>query len=174
MQLVGLTVERAVYWADELAGSEGRRLSVRADLLPVDTAKSCFALLTAERALIEFVLGLANQKDDICPRCFLDDWSVRGYVRDHLRGRRERINKHLSHLTWQQTRGRAWHTTPIVLVVDALTEFGRALDPQDRRSAAALRASLDGVQPAVDRLRRLDNPDLFDLQLLAASGASAP
>jgi hypothetical protein len=177
--VVGLTLERAVTWADELVGNEGPRLRLPADQLSGGVAQLCFALLTAERALIEFVTGPATtmkqgsrvkaNADDICPRCFVSTWTLSGYLRDHLRARRTRINKHLSHLTWPQTVSRQWHTTPITLVADALAQFQKALDTEQQACALRLGTALANVSPATERLRQAKAPELFEYELLRVS-----
>jgi hypothetical protein len=184
IRIVALTLERAVGWADELALGEGRRLKVPADQLSDATAQQCFALLTAERALIEFVTGPETRSkngvptklysDDICPKCFVTDWHLGGHHLDHLRGRRARINKHLSHLTWSQTVPRQWHTTPITLVVEAFADFNESLGQEQPRVSSVLTAALDAVNPAVERLRQAQTPQILEhaLSAEAPSGAS--
>jgi hypothetical protein len=182
IRIVALTLERAIGWADELAFGEGRRLKVPADQLSDATAQQCFALLTAERALIEFVTGpeirskngvsIKAYSDDICPKCFVANWYLGGHHRDHLRGRRSRINKHLSHLTWSQTVARQWHTTPIILVVEAFADFSKSLAQEQPRVSSVLTAALDKVAPAVERLRQAQTPQPLE-HALSAEAPSA-
>lgn len=178
MRVVSRTLKRAVAWADALAGEEGIRLRLAADQLSDGTAQQCFALLTAERALIEFVVGPATKpgkagvlvkakETDICPRCFVSGWTLRRYRREHLRSRRSRINKHLSHLTWSQIIPRQWHTTPITLVVEAFAEFYSALDLELPRVSPVLAGALAEVAPVVERLRQIGTPEVFEFKALS-------
>jgi glutathione S-transferase len=156
---------------------------VPVDQLSDATAQQCFALLTAERALIEFVTGPEIRSksgvptkvysDDICPKCFVTNWYLSEQHRDHLRGHRSRINKHLSYLTWSQTVPRQWHTTPITLVVEAFADFNKSLAQERPRVSSVLTAALDTVIPAVERLRQAQTPQLLEHALSAEAPSVA-
>lgn len=165
--LVGLTLRRAVTWSARIVVEHhGPKLLAPADELDEGTAQQVLALLVAERSLIEFCLGPAaieragvlkkRQANDLCPAC--PSWHVSLLPTDlvaRLRGRKQRIDRHVAHLTWTpaQLGHRRWTAAALLDVVTGIEHFQTSLAGGHPSYASALGSALRAVESEIVILR---------------------